>query len=706
VLVAESTTSNSKILVVSKNRSTSDAIIGALKSSRFVQFEISLVERLSDALVHLEAESFSAILLDLFLADSAGIGTFKKVQAAALSVPILIIGEDEREALAVEAVECGAQDYLLPGHLDNYSLPRALRNAIERSAVEDALYVERERALVTLNSIGDAVLCTDMSGCVTYMNSVAERITGWSRAEAYRKSLYEVFRILDGVTRQPAHDPMKRAVAENRTVGLTENCILVRRDGEEFAIEDSAAPIHDRTGTVTGAVIVFHDVSVARAMSLEMAHTAHHDLVTDLPNRLLLNDRISQAIAVCHRRGKCFTVMFLDLDHFKGINDALGHATGDALLLAVGKRLMEQLRETDTVSRHGGDEFVILLPEVVDIEAATSSAMRLLKLIGQPFVIGEHTLHISGSVGISIYPRDGSDAASLIHNADLAMYQAKEDGRNSFRFFEERLNLQAVERQQVETGIRQALQRDEFVLHYQPKVNLDNGMITGAEALIRWRDPNRGLILPAEFIHVAEMSGLIVPIGHWVMREACRQARSWQAQGLGPMTVSVNVSAVEFRQENFQGEVQRALAETGLEPDRLELELTEGVLMKDAAATTQSLQALRKIGVKLAIDDFGTGYSSLSYLRQFPIDVLKIDRSFTHHITSDGGSSVLVGAIIAIGKNLGQVVVAEGIETKEQRDYLIAEECAEGQGYFFSYPLPAVDFARLIPNGPLGRAIH
>jgi diguanylate cyclase (GGDEF)-like protein/PAS domain S-box-containing protein len=697
VLMAAGTKQASKILLIDSDQATSDAVITALRSSQFAHFEIATIQRLSDSDDYLKENDLAAIFLNLFLKDSEGIETFTKLHQAAPGVPVLIIGQEIHENLAVEAVEQGAQDYLLPGHLDSYSLPRALRNAIDRTAVEDALYVERERALVTLNSIGDAVLCTDVAGCITYMNVVAERITGWSREEAGGKYLVEVFRILDGVTREPARDPMAMAVAENRTVGLTPNCILIRRDGEEFAIEDSAAPIHDRTGAITGAVIVFHDVSVARAMSIEMNHSAHYDAVTKLPNRLLLDDRITQATASSHRTGKSFAVMFLDLDHFKAINDALGHSMGDRLLQEVGTRLTGYLRETDTISRHGGDEFVLLLPDVLDTEAATTSANRLLFALGQPFVIGEHTLHINGSLGISFYPQDGDNANTLIRNADLAMYQAKEEGRNNFRFFEARMNLAAIERQRVETGIRRALDRNEFELYYQPKINLEDGRIVGAEALIRWRDPVNGLVLPAQFIPVAEMSGLIVPLGRWVMREACRQARNWQDQGLSSLTVAVNVSAIEFRQENFPDEVEKTLNETGLTPDWLQLELTEAVLMKDAASTTVSLQALKRLGVKLAIDDFGTGYSSLSYLRQFPIDVLKIDKSFTHHITKDPETSVLIGAIIAIGRSLKHTVVAEGIETQEQKDYLLAARCPEGQGYFFSYPLPAVDFARLMP---------
>src|SRR5271154_4081501 len=353
-----------KILLIENKTAAADEIRVALDGATAGSFELEWVRELSEGLARLSQKGIAAVLLQLNLPDSHGIGTFDKVFAATPDVPILILGGNDNEALAKQAVKRGAQDYVLPGHLDSYSLPRALRNAIERKAVEDALYVEKERALVTLNSIGDAVLCTNISGNVTYLNLVAEKMTGWTREEATGRPLGEVFRIIDGATRQTAKDPMEMAVEQNRTVGLTVNCVLIRRDGSEAAIEDSAAPIHDRAGRVIGAVIVFHDVSEARAMSMQMSHSAQHDIVTNLPNRLLLNDRISQSIALARRQSRPIAVLFLDLDHFKQVNDSLGHAAGDKLLQSVSKRLVAALRGSDTVSRQGGDEFVILLPEI------------------------------------------------------------------------------------------------------------------------------------------------------------------------------------------------------------------------------------------------------------------------------------------------------------------------------------------------------
>jgi diguanylate cyclase (GGDEF)-like protein/PAS domain S-box-containing protein len=692
-------TASQKILLIENNSAAADKIRETLAAAGAGSFTVQWVRGLSESLESLREGGIAAVLLALSLTDSQGIETFDRVFAAAPNVPILVLAGNANEVLAKQAVGRGAQDYLLPEHLDSYTLPRALRNAIEHKAVEDALYAEKDRAIVTLNSIGDAVLCTDISGNITYLNLVAESMTGWQREEATGRALAEVFQIIDGSTRKPARDPMEMAVRQDRTVGLIVNCVLIRRDGFESAIEDSAAPIHDRAGQVIGAVIVFHDVSAARAMSFQMTYSAQHDVVTNLPNRLLLKDRISQAIALARRQSRSIAVLFLDLDRFKYINDSLGHATGDKVLQSVSKRLLAAVRGSDTVSRQGGDEFVILLSEIAYPEAAAASAKKILLSLNAPHSIEGQEAHVDGSIGISVYPEDGEDAETLIKNADTAMYHAKERGRNGFQFFKAEMNLKAVERQYIEAGLRCALEQKEFLLHYQPKVNLDTREITGIEALIRWQHPARGLLLPAQFIPIAEDCGLILQIGRWVLREACGQARAWQDAGLPPMRIAVNVSPIEFRDSGFVENVRTTLSETGLEARYLELELTEGVLMADAQSTDSLLQELKTMGIHLAVDDFGTGYSSLSYLRQFPIDVLKIDQCFVQQITSNSGDSPIVTAIISMGKSLKHIVVAEGIETREQRAYLQTQSCAEGQGYFFSRPLAAAQFAHLLQMG-------
>ena len=688
-----------RILLVENEPAVAHAIQAILADSRTGPFDVEWVRQLSDALARLKDKGIAAVLLNLFLPDSQGIETFDKLHDAASEIPILVLGGDDDAALAEQAVARGAQDYLLPSHLNAYSLQRALRNAIERKMIEDALYVEKERAQVTLNSIGDAILCTDTSGRVTYLNRVAESMTGWFREEAWGRPVAEVFQIADATTRRIVRDPMEMAVAQNETVELPANCVLIRRDGLEFAIEDSAAPIHDRTGHLIGAVIVFHDVTEARSVALRMAHSAQHDCLTGLLNRLMLNDRIAQSISRAHRQGKHIAVLFLDLDRFKYINDSLGHAIGDKLLQSVAKRLSASVRSSDTVSRQGGDEFVILLAEIANSEDVATSAKKILQSLSLPHLIEGHYLDIDGCIGISVYPQDGEDAETLIKNADTAMYHAKARGRNNFQVFKTEMNLKVVERQSIEDRLRRAMERREFSLHYQPKVSLQTGKIIGAEALIRWQQPDRGLISPSQFVPIAEDYGLILQIGRWVLHQACAQARAWQDAGLPPLPVSVNVSAVEFRDKDFVERVRAKLRETGLEARYLELELTESVLMEHADSTTSLLQALKTMGVRLALDDFGTGYSSLSYLRQFPIDVLKIDQSFVCRMIDNPDDATIVVAAIAMGKKLKQRVIAVGVETREQLAFLQNQHCAAGQGNLFSPPLAAAGFASLLRIG-------
>jgi len=690
---------NDNLLLIEDNSDDATLVQIALSNTRFGPFKIEWVKNLSDALERLRKGGIEAVLTDLSLPDTQGIDTLDKLMLAAPHVPILVLSGAEDEDIASQTVQHGAQDYFPKSHLDGHTLSRALRNMIDRKKAEDALFIEKERAQVTLNSIGDAVLCTDSSGNITYLNIVAEKMTGWLREEASGRPLAEVFQIIDGVTRQPAQNPMDMAVAQNKTVGLTANCILIRRDGHESAIEDSAAPIHDRGGHGTGAVIVFHDVSAARSMSLQMTHSANHDFLTDLPNRMLLNDRLTQAIALACRYRHKLAVLFLDLDSFKHINDSLGHAIGDKLLKAMGERLLATVRKSDTVSRQGGDEFVVVLSPIVRSEDAALSVTKIIAAVIAPYSIDQHDLHVSVSVGISIYPDDGADAEALIQNADNAMYHAKEQESNTYRFFKEDMNVQAVRRQSLEASLRRALERHEFVLHYQPKINLKSGRITGVEALIRWHHPERGLIPPAEFIPIAESCGLIVPIGRWVLRQACMQARKWQIAALPQIRMAVNISSVEFRDKNFLENLRATLSETGLDSRHLELELTESVLMQHVESTAFVLGELRALGVHLAVDDFGTGYSSLSYLSQFPINSLKIDKSFVQRINSERDDAPIISAVINMGQSLKQRVIAEGVETLEQLAFLQSRGCEEGQGFYFSCPVVAEEFAKLLETG-------
>jgi diguanylate cyclase (GGDEF)-like protein/PAS domain S-box-containing protein len=661
--------------------------------------EVEHVTTMNDAESHLGTHVVDIIVLDLGLPDTQGLEAIRRAHAAAPRVPLVVLTALDDESLAAQALQEGAQDYLLKGQIDARGLLRSLRYAMERKVMEEALFAEKERAQVTLNSIGDAVVCTDISGRITFLNPVAETMTGWPLTEAVGRPMAEVFRTLSATSLEPMETSAELATLQIRSVHLPPSSTLIRRDGLEIPIEDSIAAIYDRQRRAIGAVIVFRDVSVARAMARQITHSAQHDFLTGLPNRMLLNDRISQAIASARRNTRHVAALFLDLDGFKHINDSLGHPIGDKLLQSVASRLVASVRGTDTVSRQGGDEFVVLLPDLQLPEDAAVMAGRILRDLAQSHVVDQLELHVTTSIGVSVFPDDGADAETLIKNADTAMYQAKENGRQSFQFFKPAMNARAVERQSIEESLRRALERQEFTLHYQPKIYIKTGAIIGAEALIRWTHPSRGPVSPTQFIPIAEDCGLIVPIGRWVLRHAAQQAQAWQDAGLPPTTMAVNVSAMEFRDDDFLKGLFAILDESRLAPRALELELTESVLMKRVASTSLILQSLRKSGVQVAIDDFGTGYSSLSYLRKFPIDTLKIDQSFVGQIDSGDEDAAIVTAVLGMARSLKLRVVAEGVETFEQLEFLHARHCEEAQGYYFSRPVPAAQFAKLLETG-------
>ena len=433
----------------------------------------------------------------------------------------------------------------------------------------------------------------------------------------------------------------------------------------------------------------------------QLAHMAHYDFLTDLPNRALLRERMRQAKALAKRHRKMMAILFMDLDKFKSINDTLGHGVGDVLLRAVAKRLTASVRATDTVSRQGGDEFIVLLSEVADEKAASVIAGKIHAALTAPYDIAEQQLQIGVTIGISMYPDDDDDPETLIRNADMAMYHAKRNDANQWQFFREDMNSRAIERQRTEADLYLALERQEFELYYQAQIDIESGKIIGAEALIRWHHPSRGMLFPSVFVPIAEASGAIIPVGRWVMREACRQTRTWLHAGLKLSVVTVNISGLEFMATDFVANTEEVLTDTRLAPHNLEFELTETALMKDAEATTSTLHKLKTMGAKVALDDFGTGYSSLSYLKKFPIDTLKIDQSFVAGIASNRDDEILVGAMIGLGKSLGHNVVAEGVETLAQLAFLRQNHCARAQGYYLSRPMNAGEFFALVKTGSI-----
>jgi diguanylate cyclase (GGDEF)-like protein len=430
----------------------------------------------------------------------------------------------------------------------------------------------------------------------------------------------------------------------------------------------------------------------------QMSHMAGHDYLTGLPNRLLLKDRMAQSIEFAKRHCKKLALLYMDLDHFKHINDSLGHTVGDELLKSIAKRLQTCVRHSDTVCRQGGDEFVVLLNEIEDVDDTAHTAKKIIEAMGLPHLVSGSQINVTFSIGISIFPDDGKDLETIARNADAAMYHAKKTGRNTYQVFVKDMQVRALARKSMEQELHRALNQNKFVLHYQPKVNLESGSLTGVEALIRLRESDNQLVYPADFISIAEDCGLILPIGRWVLHEACRQTQAWLQAGFDIGHIAVNVSPREFRSQDFLAGVISVLNETGLDPYYLELEITESGLMEDTEKTMTTFSALKELGVRIAIDDFGTGYSSLSYLARFPLDTLKIDQSFVQNLdnASHDTENAIISAVIAMGESLKHRVVAEGIETKQQLAFLQSKHCTEGQGYYYSRPVAAEDFTALM----------
>jgi diguanylate cyclase (GGDEF)-like protein/PAS domain S-box-containing protein len=472
---------------------------------------------------------------------------------------------------------------------------------------------------------------------------------------------------------------------------------VIRKDGSHFPATILGAPstFEGRPASV-GTIL---DISAQKAAEQRIRELADYDVLTGLPNRRLLRERFTQLLAVAEREESEIAVIFLDLDHFKRVNDSLGHSVGDELLCEVARRLDGVVRRIDTLARLGGDEFIFAMPGF-HTAAAAEVARRLLDVFARPFEVAGHELTVTPSLGISVYPSDGKDLEALLRNADTAMYRAKEVGRNAFQFYSSEMNTTTLDRLLMESNLRRALVQKEFVLHYQPLVNLENGLIVGVEALIRWLHPELGVIMPDRFIHVAEETGLINPIGDWVLCEACRQAQAWCDAGLPPITMAVNVAPVQFRQAGFVEVVAGALATSGLEANRLELELTERTVMHDADINLGTLSALHRMGVELSLDDFGTGYSSLAYLKRFPVGKLKIDRSFVNDLETDPDDWTIASTIVSMGRSLRMTVLAEGVEKPEQLALLRKMGCDMAQGYHFSRPTSADGMADMLRDQP------
>lgn len=546
---------------------------------------------------------------------------------------------------------------------------------------------------------GEGIIITDADERILSVNNAFIEITGYAAEEAIGKTP----RLLAS-GRHDAQFYRNMWLALQETGHWQGEIWDRRKNGEIFPEWLRISVVHDANNCPSNYIAVFSDITERKASEAKIEFMAYHDALTGLPNRLLAMDHLELAIAHAERARTRTAILYLDLDNFKTINDSFGHTVGDALLKAVAQLLRSCTRDTDTVSRQGGDEFLIILADMLDTDAITSVAEKILEALEETFNIEGHELATSLSIGVAVYPDDGKDIETLLNLADTAMYHAKEAGRNAYRFYTEQMNVYAVQHQRIRVGLRRALERDELVLHYQPQIDLVTGDVIGAEALIRWNSPELGLVQPGAFIPTAEESGLIVPIGDWVLREACRQAADWRRSGLPDIVVAVNVSSIQFKRGDLEQSVLEALDESGLPPTFLELELTESVLIQDTEKVLETVQRLKAHGLMLSIDDFGTGYSSLSYLKRFNVDKLKIDRSFVRDMLSDPQDASIVRAIIQMAKNLNLKTIAEGVEDEHLLAFLRLQHCDEAQGYYFARPMPAEDFRQYLAANQASKA--
>ncbi|OLL33240.1 diguanylate cyclase, partial [Burkholderia sp. SRS-W-2-2016] len=563
----------------------------------------------------------------------------------------------------------------------------------ERKRADLALRLQSRALDASVN----AILITAPSpagNLIEYVNPAFMRITGYDPAEVIGHDC----RVLQRDDRdQEGVALIREALAANREVSAVVR--NYRKDGALFWNQLFIAPVPNAEGVITHHIGVINDVTELMRYQEQLEYQANYDELTRLPNRNLLRDRLEHALVIAQRHHSGVAVVFLDLDGFKNVNDSLGHSVGDRLLSVVAERLARCSRTSDTVARHGGDEFVIVMTDTVDEQSLIAWMERVRAAISEPVWLDGTELYVGCSMGASLFPQDGEDAETLMKKADVAMYRAKDMGRNTFQFYQPEMNASAGARLNLERRLRRALRDNEFLLHYQPQVDIGSGQIVGIEALVRWHDPEVGLVPPSSFIPLAEESGLIGPLSEWVLREACRQNKAWQQQGLPPARVSVNLSARVFQQRDIAKLVMQVLAETGLEPKYLELELTESTIMRNAEEAVSMLNELHALGIGLAIDDFGTGYSSLSYLKRFPVDRLKIDRSFVSDIGICGDDETITSAIIALAHSLKLQVIAEGVETSAQLDFLKARACDEMQGFYFAKPLSTEAISELLHGG-------
>ena len=683
-----------RILIVEDSCNDAELLLRELRKGGF-EPEYKRVETAPDMEAALTTCDWNIFASDYIMPNFDGIAALKLVKRLKVDLPFIIVSANIGEEIAVMAMKAGAHDYIMKGGLARFvpAVERELKEAKNRQHHREAEQQMRKLSSA-VEQTADAVTITDTEGNIEYVNAAFSQITGFSKEEAIGKS--------NRILKSGRHDDefyieLWKKLMEGRT--FQDVFINRRKDGSLYYEEKSITPLKDDDGVVAHFISTGKDITEQMKTRERLHHLSHHDTLTGLPNRGLFMDRLGQATSRARWNGRVVAVLFIDLDRFKNINETLGFDYGDSVLQAVATRLNESVRDGDTVARLGDDEFAIVLEDIHQKEDIPVIVENIIQSLSQVHVLKGHEVFITTSIGISLYPGDGNDAQTLIQNADVAIHHAKESGSNNYRFYESEMNTQSIYRLNMESSLRKALEREEFVLHYQPQIDLKSGYIIGLEALLRWQHPDLGMVSPAEFIPLLEETGMINQIGRWVLRTACQVCRGWNDLGLHDIKVSVNISPVQFENSDISNIVASALEETGLEAKHLEIELTESAIMHNPQAAIGVLSALNRMGVTLAIDDFGTGYSSLSYLQKFPIDVLKIDRSFVKDVSKNNGDTSIVSAIISMAHSLKLRVVAEGVEDAKQLSFLQQGDCEIVQGFLFSKAVPREQAVKLLKAG-------
>ncbi|MBF0610046.1 MAG: EAL domain-containing protein [Magnetococcales bacterium] len=671
-----------------------DEAVTRLMLERFLKrqgYDLLVVENGEELLQVVKKQMPDVVLLDARMPVVDGFTACSrfKAMAEARFTPVLMITGLEDDQSVDRAFEAGAADFIRkPVHW------AILRNRVgyllKMAQAERALHLAGN----VFDNINDGILVTDIGGTIQSVNPAFTRITGYQANEAMGKT--------PNMLKSGRHDGdfYRRMWAALQDSGSWQGEIWNRRkNGELYPQWSNITAIKNPDGKTSHYVLVFSDLTTVKESEENLLYLSGHDILTDLPNRLLFSEKLNQVIVEStSMEDKLVAVLVMDLDRFKNINDTLGHDRGDQILKDAASRLSRCLSGGGTLARLGGDEFGIILPRLAAPRDAALLATAMLEAMNTPFMVDEVAFYLGGSIGISVYPLDGENVKDLLKNADSAMYHAKEKGRSNYQFYRDELNASSLARILLENNLRTALDNDEFLLYYQPKVSLATGRVVGAEALMRWRHPQRGMVSPAEFIPLAEDTGLIKPMGQWALRSACQQAQRWRQQGFPSLRIAVNLSGLQFNQPDFIGMVAQTLQETGYDANLLELELTESIAMGDVDETLHKLNALARMGLSLAIDDFGTGFSSLSYLKRFPIHTLKIDQSFVRNCNNDPDDAAIIRTIIGLAHSLNLAVVAEGVETIDQLEFLRSRQCDEIQGYVYSRPLPPQEFMDLLED--------